>query len=538
MKVTLKKPTIKFNLTKFTKLFVNIGSNNLSQVSVLFISLIVLNIFSQKYFLRIDLTETKTYTLSEGTKNILKSLDDTVTIKTFFSDNIPPDLIQTSKDTKDTYEEYIRFSDGKIQLEIKNSKDENFRKDAIAAGLPEVQYQEYSKDKYEIAKGFLGVSISYKDKTEVIELVTPENIRNIEYETSSRIYKLANEEKIQIGFLTGHGEKSINADYSSVNKLLSTEFSVKEITFSEGEPIDPEQIKVLVVAAPTGSLSERDMFEIDQYIMQGGRVVFLADQYQFGYESALMAKSESNLTEFIKNYGIEVADSIILDESYLPLQMIFAYPYWVLTQSENLSKDNPALSQLESLVFFWSNPAKEAKTNEDQTFTSLIKTTKNAWEKTGDSISVDPSEQFVITDTNQFTIAMLVEGKQTSVYKDKEIPGLEGEVEDKRTEDHNRFDETDDTKIVVIGDSDFIIDDLLSGSEQNPIFFVNLIEWLASAEDLISIRSKNIETRPLQVVPESQKFLIKAANIFVVPILTIAIGITYNILRKKKESSI
>jgi len=543
MKVRIGKPKLSLNLKSISAFFVNLGSKSLSQIFVLFIILLSINLISQKFFIRFDLTDTKTYTLSNGTKTLISSLPETVTLRVFFSDNIPPDLIQVRKDVKDLYEEYQRYSKGKIKLEIKNPKDENFSQEATTAGVPEVQYQEYSKDKYAIAQGFLGASISYKDTNESIKLISQSNINNLEYETTSRIYKLTKENKINIGFLTGHGEKSIYGEYAKIAEYLGTQFNVETVELNEGIPIDPNKIKVLVIAAPTSNFTERDKFEIDQYIMLGGRVVFLADQYQLEYQSSTMTKVENNINDLLKNYGIEVSNSLILDESFLPLQYIFTYPYWILTQKENLDSDNPALSQLDTLVLFWANSLNEAKTNDNQRFTKLIQTTKKAWEQTGESISVDPNQDFFTGNQKQYTLAYLVEGKQTSLFLDKEIPALEtisGEdstpVVDKRTSDYPRINDIEDAKIVVISDSDFITDDFQGGSEQNPSFFLNLVDWLSNSNELIELRSKNIITRSLENISESQKTLTKSVNLLAVPILLASFGIAYNIFRKNKKS--
>jgi gliding-associated putative ABC transporter substrate-binding component GldG len=543
MEVKIKKPQFKFNLVSLTNFFVNIGSSTLSQIFVLFVALITINIISQKYFFRIDLTQTKTYTLSNGTKNILNSLDDTVTIKTFFSDNVPPDIIPVIQDAHDLYEEYIRYAGGKIKLEIKNPNYENFSSEALEAGIPEVQYQEYSQDKYEIAQGFLGAAISYKDKTEVIELITEQNIQNLEYETSSRIYKLTTEEKPKVGFLTGHGEKSLEGDYSTIKKYLQVQFTVETVDISQGEPIDPNQIKALIIAAPTGPFSDRDKFEIDQYIMNGGRVVVLADIFNLGFQTTMLSKSQSNLGEFLSHYGVEVSESVLLDESYTPLYGLFRYPYWILAIAENFDSNNPALAQLQSLVFQWTSPLNESGTNENRKYTPLIKTTTEAWAVTGEAISADPSQNFIPMYQGQYDIAAIVEGREESMFKDQDIPelkneGEEGEVEDKRTSGHPRSDVIEDAKIVVIGDSDFISDSFIESSEQNPVFFLNLLEWLASSKDLISIRSKNISYRPLETTTDSTKFFVKAANIGLVPVLLIGAGIAYNMVRKKRKSSI
>ncbi|MBU0975373.1 MAG: GldG family protein [Patescibacteria group bacterium] len=537
MEVKIKKP--KLNTNNITRTFIDLGSNTLIQIFVLFVALIGINLISQKYFLRIDLTETKVYTLSKETKNILSNLEEQITIKAFYSANVPPDLISVRQDMIDTFQEYVRYSNGKVLLEIKNPDDENFKSEATEAGVPEVQYQEFSEDKYEIANGFLGAAISYKDQTEAIELITEKNIQNLEYEISSRIYKMTHENKLKIAFLSGHGEKSSYTDYSQVTKVLETQFDIQTISLEDGKPISPEEVKVLVIAGPTEEFSKRDLFEIDQYILRGGRVVYLADQYVMGGGDGMsVSLTQSNFADFISNYGVKVNDAMLLDESYLPLQGLFVYPFWVQTQEENLSAGHPTLSYIDSLVFFWPGSVSENKTNEEQSITSLIKTTNKAWTKTGEMISIDPSQMFITGDQQQYNLVLLVEGKQVSAYKDKKIPKLGGDAEDARTEKDQRVNEITDGKIVVIGDSDFIVDDFVQGSEQNIIFFANLVEWLSNSNELIAIRSKNVVTRTLKVISEDQKTLVKAANISLIPIVIITSGVSYNIFRKKRKSRI
>ncbi|MFC1780386.1 GldG family protein [Patescibacteria group bacterium] len=544
MKIKLRKPKFKFNIKNILSLFINIGSNTLSQIFVLVIALLAVNIFSQNFFLRIDLTENKTYTLSEGSKNILSSLDDNVVIQTYFSDNLPPDVIPVIQDVKDIFEEYARYSNGKVQVENVNPKNEDFKTKAREAGVPEIQFSELSADKFEVASGFLGASIEYKEGKETLELIT--DVTNLEYDTTSRIYKLKIDEKVKVGFLTGHGEKSTAADYSSLTKILETQFSIEQVSLAEGQPINPDEIKVLVIASPTGEFSDRDAFEIDQYIMRGGRVVVLADLYRLDFQNPVLNKTAGTLNELLSSYGVEISESVILDESYLPIQSGFVqitYPFWVLAQAENINHENPALGKLETTAFFWANAVKDI-TNDEQTFTSLINTTNSAWELTGDTISADPSQNWNVLNQKQFTIAVLVEGKQSSKYKGQEVPAIEQDeaaetaVEDKRTSEDIRVDESENARIVVIGDSDFIADDFISGTEQNSVLFTNLLEWLSGSEDLIAIRSKNIQRRPLEVISEGEKTFYKSAIVGVVPVLLIAFGIGYNVLRKRRKSSI
>src|SRR4030042_2912677 len=125
MKKINKKIKLKKSMIKIWNILIKIGSNTIAQFLLLFFTLLVVNIVSQKYFIRFDLTENKLYHLSEGTKNIINSYDDTLTITLFFSDNLPPDIIPITRDIKDIFDEYVRFSNGHVAFNIKNPKEVN-----------------------------------------------------------------------------------------------------------------------------------------------------------------------------------------------------------------------------------------------------------------------------------------------------------------------------------------------------------------------------------------------------------------------------
>ncbi len=542
MKITIRKPklqkTKKISLNNVWHFLVNLGSNTLSQIFVLFLILIGINIISQKYFFRFDLTETKLYTLSPGSKNIISSLDDKVKIELYYHDDVPPNLIDTRQSIIDLYNEYVRFSKGKIDFEVKNPKAENFSNDAKSSGLTEVPYETYSPDegKYYATYGYLGAAIKYKDKKEVINKIDDSNIKNLEYETSALLYKLTHEEKVKIGFLTGHSEYDINYEYKNVKELLEKQFSLEEVSISNGQPIDSEQIKVLVIASPKSDFSQRDIFELEQYLLKGGRILLLVDQYDLPTQSTFVSKRDTNINEFLEKFGINVSESLLLDKSFTPLQGFYVYPFWVLTQKENLENSNPALSNLDSVTFFWASPIKIINSDNSKKITPLVKTTTESWEVFGDTIDVDYFQNFKANlNLKQSIISVLIEGKHVNSFKDQEIPKIESGEEDKRPADLEIVNENDDIKFVVIGDGEFVYGQG-SGLEQNKILFMNLIEWLSNSDELIAIRSKNIETRSLLRINESEKNLVKVANITFVPFVLIIFGIIYNSIRRKRKS--
>jgi ABC-type uncharacterized transport system involved in gliding motility auxiliary subunit len=128
------------------------------------------------------------------------------------------------------------------------------------------------------------------------------------------------------------------------------------------------------------------------------------------------------------------------------------------------------------------------------------------------------------------------------MFADQEIPVLETteDVIDQRTEEDGRVNENDDIKIVIFGDAEFVTDEIFqaTGVEDNIILLVNMIEWLSNSDDLLAIRSKNISLRPLEVASEGDKAISKSISIFLVPVITILLGVGYNIVRKKKGSGL
>jgi ABC-2 type transport system permease protein len=555
MDIRLRKPKLNFSARGIMQILVDIGSSTLSQIFVLVIVLVGINLLSQKFFLRIDLTESNTYTLSEGTKNIVSSTEDQITIKTYFSDNLPPEYTRLIKNVNDMLDEYVRHGNGKLNLERVDPDNDDFKSQAQEAGITETPFGELSEDKVEVASGYLGLTVEYKDNKETIKRIS--DTGNFEYDVTSRIYKLITDEKPTIGFLTGHGEKATASEYSIFTEYLETQFTVEQVSLTTGKPIDPEQIKVLVIAAPKSAFSQRDLFEIEQYVLRGGRLLVLAESFEYGYQDPpLLMPSENNLNELLENFGLSVKKSVILDESYYPLYGIVYYPFWINTLSENFDTDNPVFSQQESIVFYWASPL-ENKSNDDQNFTSLVKTTDQAWDNGGEFVSISPQQEFTQTEEDQFTVVAMVEGKFTSMFEGQKIPDLKEkaseetqpdtlpdleepaeEVKDERTKEDERVEATEDGRIVVIGDSELILDDLIMDTQQNALFLSNLIEWLSGSDELLAIRARSNTVRPLEVTSDGEKNFYKAMNIGLVPVLLIGAGVGYNVWRKKRRSLI
>lgn len=488
--------------------------------------LVGLNVFSQVYYYRLDLTDNKSFSLSQSSKKIVRDLKDKVVIRTYYSNNLPPEMKQPSRDIHDLLREYERSSRGKLRLEISDPRAEDFVAKAQAAGITEVQFSELSADKFAIETGYAGIVIEQGE--EKLNLPVVSSSENLEYEISSRLYKLSKQDKAKLVFIAGHGAKTPATAYQQLQIQLSNEFELVEIDITT-EADKLQQYKLAIIAAPSEDLSEAELYALDQFLLAGGNLIVLAEQYSLTTTTGVpsLSRSKTNLYELTRHHGIQVNENTVLDQSNLPVGNGFsqiAYPFWVLTQQENIERKLPPLNNLGSIALFW--PTSLSK-NEQSTadFQTLLTTTKQAWELTGEQISANPID-IKVGQPKQYTLAALSSGTHTSYFNEKELARAK----------QNHKSSSDQGRLLVIADSDFVVDNYIQGSEQNPSLILNLSSWLTGQGGLDEIRAKNIKTRPLKVTTSTQKNLIRFATTGLAPVGFILIGIVYNLYRSRRRS--
>ncbi|MCX8011753.1 MAG: GldG family protein, partial [Desulfobacterota bacterium] len=288
-----------------------------SSTNFVFLVLIVLgflsliNYVANRHFARVDLTQNKLYTLSESSKKVVASLDDIVNINCYFSKNLPSYVISLKQQVSDILDEYRAYARGNIQVKfVDPTEDPGVEQKLRFMGIPQVQLNVMEKDQATATNVYMGVAVSYEDKQEVIPFV--KNVNNLEYEITSSILKVTRKQKKTVGFLSGHEEYSIQSDYQAVYQALRRQYEVEEVNIAPGQPI-PDYINVLVVAGPH-QLNEQAKYEIDQYIMKGGKVIFLIDIVTVPQEGGIRAfYRETNLNDILENYGVRVTKNLVLD---------------------------------------------------------------------------------------------------------------------------------------------------------------------------------------------------------------------------------
>lgn len=518
------------------------STNTLALAIVLFVILVIINGLSKKAFKRLDLTESKRYTISKSTKKLLGQLDDIVRVEAYFSE--APDQVKLIKDeVKDMLDEYDAFASGNLQIEFINpTEDDDLKQKLRMKGIPEIQVQVREKDKIEVRNAYMGLAIVYGDKQEVIPVI--QKTTTLEYDLTSAILKTTRKEAKTVGFLEGHDEVDIYGQgFENLRRELGKQYTLRKIDVSQGSPIEGD-VSTLIVAGPQSPLQANEKYEIDQFLMNGGKIVFLVDAVKMAPGSIQASPLSTGLTDLLSHYGIQLGNNLVQDISHDNLtysqggfmtitrpypffiKVLKSYQYSTGSTSEGFPADSVATSGLDSLVLPWST-SLSVVAKEGISTTIMAKTSNQAWTAQA-PYNLDPTRMFTPPSSvkNSYPVAVLLAGEFTSFYAGKEIPSASNGDGEEDTENKNKdrktVEKSPPTQIVVVGTSQFLRQPRVDGLT----FFQNSIDYITLGSSLIGIRSKQISDRSFKTDPSTfARLTIKVLCIGAIPLLVALFGL-------------
>lgn len=496
-------------------------------------------------FLRWDLTQRRQYTISEASIAYISDLDDPVFIRCFFSGQLPPFLRSIKQEVLDLLLEYQTYSGDKIVVEVIDPTDKmqlQFRANGL--GIPLAQFNIIEENKVQLLNAYFGMAVEYEDRNSVIPLIT--TTTTLEYDLTSAIKKVTNPQVKTIAFLTGHQERSIYKDYKAITAEMLKHYKLMEVDTRAGEAIS-EDVDTLVIARPKG-ITERDKYETDQFLMRGGKLIFLIDTIEFTGPSLDTRLIQNSLYDILEHYGVEIPYEVVLDPEY-NAQTAFQtdlthfkinYPFWPMAINRNMDRTNPVTIRLESLVLPWTSPINFIPVNQPGiTYTSLANTGPHAWTEGGTGNNLRPRDSYPRPRdniTNSFSLVGLLSGRFKSFYTDKPVPradeGFE-KVDFPKEPGPEKILLSPDTQITVIGNSRFLMNHYLGLFPSNSHFFLNLLDWLNSGDDLIKIRSRHNFDRPLDKISGAKKDMLKYINVFSGSILVMLFGLVRWLIKQR-----
>jgi gliding-associated putative ABC transporter substrate-binding component GldG len=512
------------------------GVGSATMFVLLLAVLLVLNLISVNLFGRLDLTEGHVYSLSKTSKEVIRNLNDPLIIRMYFTRDLPPPYNGYIRYLKDQLEEYQAYSGGKLKLELIHPDDPKKEMEAQRHGIPPLQVNAMLNDKIEIKKVYMGMVLLFEDRKEVIPVI--QNVTDLEYELTSIIKRISYKILPTVGFLIGKDGPELDTDMTMLNQELSRHYQIRKINLDEGDRI-PAKTVALIIPGPKKRFSEWEKYGIDQFLMRGGRLAFVLNQIDVNLEQGTVVTQNLEIEDFLANYGVKVNDNLVIDwqcsqvnvaqqRGAYTVSNIINYPFFPTITG--FDKNSLIVKDLETVIFnFVSSLDSVEASSKNLRFNPIV------WSSDISGIETEP---FDINPYRQFTrenfphspqiLAATIQGSFRSYYADwdqSEIEDQIGFVDTTRTQSR-------ETRLVVIGDADFITDQNLRGND-NLTFFLNIVDWLIRDESLISIRSKQVTTRPLKEISSGARKLIKYGNIFGLPILVIVFGVVRWQLKKK-----
>lgn len=523
-------------------------NSNLLLVILIVVGILgVVNFLSLRHFRRIDLTEGKIYSISQSTQRTLAKLTDIVNIKVYFSKELPPQLATLDGQVKDLLDEYRAYSKNKLLIEFTDpAADPSLEQRMRFIGIPKVQLNVFQKDQAQLTNVYLGLMVMYQDKKEVIPVI--QDTKNLEYELTSAIIRVTQKEPKTVAFLISESEEEFNQLTSEAQEDLQKQYTVMTLDLKKEEKI-PSSVNTLIVTGPEET-SEKMLYEIDQFLMRGGKAIFLVDTVKMDKKNMLQAMPvRHNLDDLLKYYGVKVNNDLAMDRYSATVgfsrgffSFRIPYPFWPKALNQNMSQDSPIVSKLSSITLPWTSTI-ELLTGRLKVLEAegkvLAQTSSHGWVSKGGNYNLDPGQQFHTPSSEMKSLPLiaLVSGKLKSFFENKPIPSARSIAEGGQPPTEEKTDpimESPLTHILVAGNSRLITNSYYQ-PEENGAFFLNSVDWMTMGDDLIGIRSREKTDYPLKETEAHQRDTLRYLNIFGISVLFILFGLFKAYLNRKKR---
>lgn len=541
-----------------------------SPIFVVLIILIGINIAGSYSYKRFDLTHDKRYTLSEETVRLVEEIEKPLFVKVYLQGSFPAEFKRLQVETNQLLEEINAIND---LVQFRFIDPLSSAKDLVKKGLQPSRLTVEEDGKVSEAVIFPWAIINYDDEEANVPLlvnaVAPSqeqqlqnSIENLEYEFANAIHKLSTEKNKTIAILKGNGQPDDLELYSFLKSLSEyyklAEFTLDSVTKNPVKTLnDLSNYDLAVIAKPSLTFNEKEKFVLDQYIMGGGKTLWLLDNVHAELDSlmqtgkSLAFNRDLNLTDLLFSYGVRINYNVTKDLYSGSIRLAagstgnqvqyknFPWNYFPLIYADNshsITKNiDPVLLKFPSSLDTLNNTIKKTILLQSSPLARII----------GTPVNISLNEVAIEPDKNAFNdvhtnFGVLLEGNFPSAYASRIMPF--------EIDNYQRF--ADENKMIVISDGDLAINEVFRGeplpldkdkwtsqSFGNIDFLLNSVHYLLDDSGLLSLRSKSIQ---LQFLDKQKAFEERTywqfINLVFPLIILFIFGFLFNFLRRRRYS--
>lgn len=540
--------------------------------------LIVLNVVGTQFFYRFDLTQDKRYTLSPTSLKILKEVKDPLIVDVFLKGQFPGEFKKLQTETQQLLEEFKAYNKN-VTFQFVNPIENEEERDTIMQsflerGLTPVNVTIDDKGKQTQEVVFPWAIATYNGRSVKVPLLknimgasTAEkvvtSVQHLEYAFANAFNTISKPKEKKVAVIKGNGELHdiLMADFIKQvreNYFIGT-FTLDSVAKKPNESLAYlKKYDMAIIAKPTETFSDAEKLVLDQFVMNGGKTLWLVDQVNIEMDSlyndqgaSLAFPRDLNLNDLLFKYGVRINPVLVKDVMAAPIALATGeqgsatqytqYP-WFYAPLVYPTAKNPIVSNLDAVKFDYANAIDTLKNGIKKTV--LLQSSPYS-KFVGAPVEVNLSmvnerpEQSEFKGTGNIPMAVLLEGQFHSVYENRVLP----------------FEEKDfrpvgaANKMIVISDGDVIKNQLDKNFQPlelgydkwtnklygNKEFLMNCVNYLLDDSGLINIRSKQVNLPLLDKQKVYDNYTLTQVITVGLPIVILAIfGLLFTLLRKRK----
>ena len=558
----------------------------ITETAVKIAIVLLVGILSSYFHARFDLTADRRYSLSKPTKQMLQRVDDEILFRVYLDGDLPAGFKRLQNSVREMLDEFRAYGGDNIQYEFidptenpnQQARERIFR-ELYQKGLDPTNLQVKEKDGSSSQKLiFPGIMVSYGGRDVAVNILKNHvsasaeanlqtSIQSLEYDLTFAINQLLNPESPVIGFIRGHGELAPE-QMEDMAYTLGKFYTLRQVDADAGltatDSAGRLTYRALVVAQPLSRFSDAEKFVIDQYVMAGGRVLWLVDYTTASIDSLSHGRDvkalplELNLDDLLFNYGVRINANLIQDMqcAVVPVNTAlvgqppqFTPAPWVFSPIVTPTDGHPLTKNLDMIRVDFASSIDTVGRNADVSKTVLLAASGNC-RTVPLPAQVDLSiignriapEAFA---HSGLIMGVLLEGQFQSAFANRPL-----QVDGFSRQQFRR--QSAATRMIVISDGDVIRQQFRQNGDQreplplgydrftrqtfgNKEFLLNAINYLCGFDELMESRSKEFKLRMLDRARiTEQRTLWQVVNVGVPLLMILAFGLIFNALRKRR----
>ncbi len=542
--------------------------------------LVAINFIGHFFFKRLDLTGDQRYTLSETSLNIIKEVKEPLYVDVFLEGNFPGEFRKLQTETRQLLEEFKAYNSN-IVFDFVNPLEEGneteIMQQFLDRGLTPLNVTVDDKGKQTQEVVFPWAVVTYGNKSTKVPLLknmmgasTAEkvvsSVQHLEYAFANGFNTVSKAKEKKVAIIKGNGEmhelqiadflKSVRENYYIGPFTLDSVAKSPQNTIKELKKYD-----LAIIAKPTESFSDEEKQVLDQFIINGGKTLWLIDQVAMEMDS-LYTETGSNLAyprdlglnDMFFKYGIRIKPDLVKDLQASPIALATGkqgtatqytqFP-WLYSPAVYAETKHPIVSNLDVLKFEFTNPIEVLKNDIKKTVllqsSKYSKAVGTPIEVSLDMVGQQPDPAEFAQNQGRIPLAVLLEGNFHSMYENRVLP----------FDDSTFSPKGKNTKMIVISDGDVVknqldkdfqplelgFDKWTNKMYANKEFMMNCVNYLLDDNGLINIRNKEVDLPLLDKEKVYENYTSSQIITVGLPIVILSLfGIAFTFMRKRKYS--